>query len=288
MAVGSSIIAGYIFRNNLHSLFLLLTMCSLLALIGWQMADLQGVLWVLILGIILFVSCPRFSAERILNACSAEKMHYVDNPHLHLKIQQLTENAGLTKLPEIYCSQQDSINCFTMKAGDKNLIVVSKSLINKFDHAETKAVLAHEVAHIYQGDTNVMLLADKVTHFTQGLSAIGLIMLSIAPILSMQNINVPWQVIISLLLAHYITGLLQLSLSRTRELCADVIAVQLTNDVDAMVSALKKIEQQPRHWLDEMFSYRKQHSPSLLRSHPPTQDRVFSLLGLDMLSNFGH
>ena len=288
MAVGSPIIAGYIFRNNLHSLFLLLTMFSLLGLIGWQMSELQGVLWILILGIVLLIGFPRFSSQKILNACSAEKVNYIENPQLLLKIQQLSENAGLAKLPEIYCSQENSINCFTMQAGDTNVIVVSKALINNLDHAETKAVLAHEVAHIYQDDINVMLLADKLSHFTQSLSAVGLIMLSIAPILSMQNIAVPWQLIISLLLAHYLTALLQLSLSRTREFCADVIAVQLTNDVEAMVSALKKIEQQPRHWFDDMLIYKRQRAPSLLRSHPSTQDRVFSLLGLDMLSNFGH
>ena len=289
MAHDSPVIAGYILRNNLHSIFLLLIMASMLALIGWLLAELQGVIWLLVAGGILFIGCPRLSPQRILNAYSARQLTQSENPELMAKIDRLSKGAGLKNTPHIYCCNQNAIHSFTMKVDGNNAIVISNSLIDNFDHSETLAVLAHEIAHIYQDDIYVMLLADRLSQFTQTLTAIGLILLALSPILNLQNITVPWFVIASLLFAHYISGLLQMTLSRNREFSADVIAVQLTNNVEAMVSALKKIENQHSYWLSNMFRSQKHRSvPSLLRTHPPTQDRVRCLLGLDMLCNFGH
>jgi len=289
MAHDSPVIAGYIFRNNLHSLFLLSVMVSLLAVIGFLLAELQGLIILLIAGGLILASFPRFSPKRILNIYSAYPLDESEHAELLNKIDKLAKTAGLDKTPVIYCCNQNTINSFTMKIENNNAIVVSRKLIDELEYCESLAVIAHEIAHIYQDDIYVMLLADRLSQFTQMLTAIGLILLAIAPILSLQNINVPWFVIVSLLFAHYITGLLQLTLSRTREFSADVIAVQLTNNVDAMVSALKKIESRRVCWLSHIFSGNSQaRKPLLLRTHPSTQERVRCLLGLDMLTRFGH
>ena len=289
MAHDSPVIAGYIFRNNLHSLFLLTVMASLLALIGYLLAELQGLIGLLIAGGVILVNSPRFSAKRILNICSAYPLSHSDFPELMLKIEKLSRAAGLENTPHIYCCDQNVMNSFTMKVENNHAIVVSSKLIQDLNYSEILAVIAHEIAHIYQDDIYVMLLADRLSQFTQVLTAIGLILLALAPILSLQNINVPWFVIMSLLFAHFITGLLQLTLSRIREFNADVIAVQLTNNVDAMVSALKKIETCHADLLVHVFAGNA-HSikPPLLRTHPSTQERVRCLLGLDMLTRSGH
>ncbi len=287
MAEDSPIVAHYKLRNNLHSLFLILSMAILLGAIGWLMAEHQGVALLLLAGLILFISFCRFSPQYMLNRYQASPVDANSHPELIQLVSRLSRSAGLVETPLLFCSQQNNINAFTMKINNQYVIVISQALVEKLKQNEVLAVLAHEISHIYHDDINVMLIADRLSQFTQCLTMIGLVMLALTPMMSLQDITIPWNIIISLLLGHYITALLQLSLSRTREFYADIIAVQLTHDVTAMVSALKKIETQNHHWInDVLHSHRRSTTPSLLRSHPSTQERVRCLLGLDMLSGF--
>ncbi len=284
MAEDTPIIAGYKRRNNLQSLFLIVCLVSLLVVIGWLIVTSQAAVLVLLAGFILFNSYRRFSPRHLLEHVKARELQYEDAPELILCIRRLAHDAGLAQPPGVYCSQQSSLNAFTMKLYDQHAIVISEALIEHLNEHETQAVLAHEISHIYHDDISVMLVAGRLAQITQCLTALGLVMMTIMPMLSLQNIPVPWQIIISLLIAHYVSALLQLSLSRAREFYADIIAVQLTKDVPAMVSALKKIEQRNGHWLMELIT--PPLRPSLLHSHPSTQARIRCLLGLDMLSSF--
>ncbi len=284
MAEDTPIIAGYKLRNNLRSRFLIVCLVSLLALIGWLMVTSQAAVLILLAGFILFNSYRRFSPQHLLERVDARELQYQDAPDLIRCISRLANDAGLAQPPRVYCSQQDSLNAFTLKLHDQHVIVISEALIAHLNEHETQAVLAHEISHIYHDDVSVMLVTGRLAQITQCLAALGLVMMTIMPMLSLQNIPVPWQIIISLLIAHYLSALLQLSLSRAREFYADIIAVQLTRDVPAMVSALRKIEQRNSHWLIDFI--KTPVRPSLLHSHPSTQARIRCLLGLDMLSSF--
>ncbi len=86
-----------------------------------------------------------------------------------------------------------------------------------------------------------------------------------------------------LYLAPTVGSLVQLALSRTREYDADLAAAELTGDPRGLVSALQKLERYyGRFWEDMRLPVpgRRIPQPSLLRSHPRTEDRVARLQDL--------
>ena len=90
--------------------------------------------------------------------------------------------------------------------------------------------------------------------------------------------------LVLLYLAPSIGSLLQLGLSRTREHDADLEGAYLTGNPRALASALQKLERyQGRFWEDLAFPVpgRRIPQPSLLRSHPTTEERIERLLAFE-------
>jgi heat shock protein HtpX len=89
--------------------------------------------------------------------------------------------------------------------------------------------------------------------------------------------KISWIAIIILYLAPLLSSLMQLGLSRTREYDADLDAAQLTGNPAWLQSALLQLE---RHtgdvWEDLMMPVpgRRVPQPSLLRTHPTTEERI--------------
>lgn len=286
MAKDSPIIAHYKRRNDLLSLLLLLGMSSLLAAIGWLIAEAQGVAIIFLAGMVLLFGCLQNTPRMMLNRHLTRQLTEHEEPLLLYQLEYLSQSAGLNETPGLFVSEQNSLNAFTLKHNDEHIIVLSRTLLETLNQDEIRAVLAHEVSHIYHDDIQLMMLSNRICQITQSLTIIGLVTLAITPILDLQNIPTPWQIIIGLILGNYVSTLMQLSLSRAREFYADVIAVQLTHDVSSMVSALHKIDSSNSTWLTGVLTQNHTQRVSLLRSHPSSQERIRCLLGLDMLSGF--
>ena len=91
----------------------------------------------------------------------------------------------------------------------------------------------------------------------------------------------PWAVAGLLYIAPMIGSLLQLALSRAREFDADLEGAELIGDPKLLATALEKLEHyQGKMWEDMFPAGRRIPIPSVLRSHPTTQDRVARLNNL--------
>jgi heat shock protein HtpX len=85
-----------------------------------------------------------------------------------------------------------------------------------------------------------------------------------------------------LVFAPQLTTLLQLALSRAREYEADLDAAGLTGDPAGLASALAKLERFQRGmWEQILMPGYRLPEPSLLRSHPPTEQRIARLRELE-------
>ena len=74
-----------------------------------------------------------------------------------------------------------------------------------------------------------------------------------------------------------------MALSRTREFDADLEAARLTGDPDGLASALQKLEKaQGRLWEGVILPGGRIPDPSILRSHPLTDERVARLQSLKL------
>ena len=149
---------------------------------------------------------------------------------------------------------------------------------------EVAGVLAHETSHIRNNDLAVMGLADVLSRLAVGLSYVGVFLAVLNVLGWFQGEQVAsWGAVLVLYLAPMLSSLMQLGLSRAREYDADLEGVQLTGDPLGLASALRRLEHTTgRFWEDLMFPMpgRRVGYPSLLRSHPATEDRVRRLVEL--------
>lgn len=143
-------------------------------------------------------------------------------------------------------------------------------------------MLAHEISHIRHNDLRVMAVADMMSRMTGLLSLFGqLFVLLNLPLILFTDLQLPWLALLVLLFAPSVSALLQLALSRTREFDADLEAARLTGDPAGLAGALVKLERQSLGPIEWLFRQGRNPAPSVLRTHPYTQERLARLLSLE-------
>lgn len=81
------------------------------------------------------------------------------------KVHRLSRAAGLTHMPEVGMYAADEVNAFaTGPTKKRSLVAVSTGLLNEMDEDAIEGVLAHEVAHIANGDMLTMTLLQGVVN----------------------------------------------------------------------------------------------------------------------------
>lgn len=270
------------FLNRLQSLLLLLAMAAFLALLGWLLWGVTGVVWLMVFGALLVLFNPMNTPYLIMRMYRAVPLRPDQAPALYALLRQLAERAELARLPELYYLPSPMVNAFAVGRREEGAIAVTDGLLRNLNGREGAAVLAHEISHIRSNDMWVMGLADLFSRMTGLLSLFGQILLLLnLPLILMTGVSINWFAIFILILAPNLSALAQLGLSRTREYHADLNAARLTGDPEGLASALVKIEQRQGGWLERIFlPQRGTPEPSLLRTHPPTEERVRRLMEL--------
>ena len=272
------------FINRVQSLLLLLLMGAFLALVGWLLWGQDGVIVLITFGSILLLLNPGTTPWLIMRMYGAVRLAPEQAPMLHSALRELSGRAGLSKIPELYYIPSRIVNAFALGQRDNAAIALSDGLLRVLDSREAVAVLAHELSHVRNNDIRVMGVADLFSRLTSMLSIFGLLLLVInLPLLLMGAVNVNWVAILILIFAPNLSALAQMGLSRTREYDADLNAVSLTGDPEGLAKALLKIEQGGGRLLERiLLPGRHVPEPSLLRTHPPTAERVRRLMQLKL------
>jgi heat shock protein HtpX len=209
-------------------------------------------------------------------------VHPWDMPRIVGVLNELAERADLPHPPQLYWIRSPTLNAFALGRRDDAAIAVTDGLIRTLSLRELAGVLGHEISHIRNGDLWLMGLADTVSRLTRMMSLFGQILLLFnLPLLLADAVTIPWGLILLLVLAPTIGALLQLALSRTREYDADLGGAMLTGDPMALAGALRKLDRYGRGlWESLLMPSRRNPSPSLLRTHPPTEERFRRLASL--------
>ncbi len=271
-------------RNLQQSVLLLGGMVLLLSACGWIVAGPEGAAWALVAGAASLLFSPRVSPRLILRMYRAQPLSPREVPELYRAVAAICAAAGLERVPPIHWIPSPVLNAFAVGTPATAQLAVTDGLLRTLDLRELTAVLAHEISHVRNHDLFVMGLADTVTRLTQAMSVFGLVLLLVSlPLLLTQGAPVPWPLVLVLMAAPSIGALLQLALSRTREFDADLDAAGLTGDPLALASALEKMERlQGGFWEGLLFPGRRRPEPSLLRTHPPTDERIRALMALQV------
>lgn len=270
-------------RNTVHTWVLGGALLALLVATAWALAGPAGIVWSLIFGVISMWFVRRASPQMVLTMYKTRPVSRASFPAGYDIVATLSERAGLTVMPKLYVIPSKMMNAFAVGRRDDSAIAITDALARQLTVRELAGVLAHEIAHVANEDLKVMAFADIVSRYTSLASTFGLIAAfgNLFAIATGGDTMVPWLATALLVFAPTVGGLLQLALSRTREFDADLGAAILTGDPDGLASALTKLEKaQGLYWESLMLPGSRAPVPSVLRTHPRTQDRVARLAAL--------
>lgn len=214
--------------------------------------------------------------------------------HLVSKVHGYARKAGLTKMPEVGIYHSSDLNAFaTGPSRNNSLVAVSTGLIERMNEDEVDGVLAHEVAHIANGDMVTMALVQGVINaFVMFLSRVAAFAISQA----LRNNDDedaapnPFVNFAITMVLDIVFGLLALPIvawfSRYREYRADAGGAELAgkNKMIAALEALKRAYPQLAESKEEtnpsfqaMQISSKSSILELISTHPPLDKRITAL-----------
>jgi len=269
-------------KNFVHILVLFLCMGAILSLLGFIIAGVEGILWAAALGVLILAISPNISPSFIFSMYRGKLLSAYDAPALYQITQELANRANLPAPPELYYLPSQLMNAFSVGTSKNSGIGLSDSLLSALTLREITAVLAHEISHIQHNDVRVMTYADILNRITHTLSLTGFILVFLnLPLYFLGLVTISWFALGVLIVAPTIMSFLQLSLSRIKEFDADRHAILLTNDPEGLAMALSKLEFYESSILDMLFGRGHRGTiPSVLRTHPDTEERIKRLLSL--------
>jgi heat shock protein HtpX len=84
---------------------------------------------------------------------------------LYDRVARLAQKAGITTMPEVGIYESEELNAFaTGPTRNRSLVAVSRGLLNRMSEKEVEGVLAHEMAHIANGDMVTLTLIQGVVN----------------------------------------------------------------------------------------------------------------------------
>lgn len=278
----TSIWIQHAWRNRLQSLLLLVIMAGFVLLLGQLLWGADGMLILLVFGVFGVLFSPSFSPWMIMRMYGASRVTPEQAPDIWRLVATLSERAGLSVQPELYYVPSRMLNAFAVGSQGQAAIGITDGLLRQLNQSELAGVLAHEISHIRSNDLWVMGLADLFSRATSLLSLMGQFLLLLnLPLILFTQVSISWFAIALLIFAPHLSALAQLALSRTREFDADLNAARLTGDPEGLAHALAKIESVQGGWLERVFlPGRRVPEPSLLRTHPHTEERIARLKAL--------
>ncbi len=266
-------------RNLVQSALLLAGMTAITAVCVSAFFGAAGVVWAVIGVAAALLLGPQLPKDYLLSLYGARPLSRRALPEVHRIVEALARSADLPAVPRLYYLPSPVPNAFAVGTPESSAIAVSDGLLRILTLREFAGVMAHEISHVANRDLWIMGLADVMARVTALMSLVGQFILIVnLPLLLVGAVTIPWIVPLLLIFAPTIMSLLQLALSRAREFDADLGAARLTGDPMGLAAALEKLERrQGRFWEEIVLPGRRIPDPSLLRTHPPTEQRVARL-----------
>lgn len=201
-------------------------------------------------------------------------------------VAELSKEAGIG-MPEVGIFQSQASNAFAT-GWDRNnaLVAVSTGLLSRFSHDEARAVMAHEIGHVANGDMVTLALVQGVVNtFVMFFSRIIGHTIDRAVFKTERGHGPAFY--ITTFVAEIILGILASMIvfwfSRQREFRADSAGAQLAG-APAMIGALERLRAEqgaPSELPDSMVAFGirtgGKNMMRLFMTHPPLEERIAAL-----------
>ncbi|MCK4936175.1 MAG: protease HtpX [Elusimicrobiales bacterium] len=202
-------------------------------------------------------------------------------------VHNLAKAANLPKMPEVGYYPSQEINAFaTGPTKSRALVAVSSGLLEAMDKNQIEGVLAHEMAHIANGDMVTMTLIQGIINaFVMFLARIIAFFILRGDSEEGGGMMSYWLTIIALEIGLSILGsIVTASFSRGREFRADEGGAQLAGR-DKMITALEGLQKTVKYAnltkSESLATLKISGKPkgffALFATHPPLEDRIARL-----------
>ena len=201
-------------------------------------------------------------------------------------VHALARKAGLRGMPQVGIYPSKEVNAFATGASKSNsLVAVSTGLLESMDEASLRGVLAHEIAHIANGDMVTMTLIQGVVNsFALFLSRVVAFFITRAMDDDGEGSSggyfFHYVIVFVLDIAFTMLGsIVVFAFSRWREFQADAGGARLAGK-ENMVSALRSLSayvkqiESGRSSVSSLKISGKKGVSALFSSHPPLQERI--------------
>ena len=254
---------------------------------------------------VLWIVIAYFFHQSIVDAVTGgEDVTRQQQPRLYNLLENLCISRGIP-MPKLKIMQSDALNAFATGLNQRQYAVtVTSGLLKALNDQEIEAVLGHELTHIRNGDVQLMVIAVIIagvvgffaelffrsfTNFGWGYGRGR--SWSSSSSSDRDNRGSGGGAVIVIIVAAALIGLawllsqvVRLALSRSRELLADAGSVELTKNPDAMISALRKIENRGElpgatsAVMELCLDNPREGFSDLFATHPSVESRVQALV----------
>lgn len=233
----------------------------------------------------LFLS--KWMAKRGTGAYVIEQPRNPQEQWLLDTVKELAEEAGIG-MPEVAIFPSEASNAFAT-GWNRNaaLVAVSAGLLQRFEPDEARAVMAHEIGHVANGDmVTLTLIQGVVNTFVLFLARIIGHTVDRVIFKNERGYGIGYFVvtIVAQVVLSFLASAIVFWFSRWREYRADHAGATLTNKAH-MIAALQRLQMEQGQAQDmpgELKAFgiseqMKQGLSGLFSSHPPLDDRIRAL-----------
>ncbi len=238
-------------------------------------------------GALISLTLSRVMAKWIMGVKLIDPLNApLEMQNLVRRVHGFARNAGLDKMPEVGYYEADEINAFaTGPTKNRSLVAVSTGLLRNMSQNEVDGVLAHEVAHISNGDMVTMTLIQGVVN------AFVMFLARVTGFFASQFVDeekrpmLQFAVVIVLEILLGVLGMIVVSsFSRKREYRADAGGASLSSKAN-MIAALERLkanrnltETEHQQAIASLkISSKPEGFKKLFATHPDLDDRIARL-----------